>query len=68
MTDPASLRARDLSRAHRMVRALEAGVVFAETFGDNDLGAPFGRYKESVLDASSNTTRSTLTPAARRST
>lgn len=37
----------DLRRAHRMVRSLQAGVVWVNCFGDGDLTQPFGGYKQS---------------------
>jgi gamma-glutamyl-gamma-aminobutyraldehyde dehydrogenase len=43
----ASVWTADLSRAHRMVKALEAGVVWVNCFGDGDMTQPFGGYKQS---------------------
>jgi gamma-glutamyl-gamma-aminobutyraldehyde dehydrogenase len=43
----ASVWTRDVKRAHRMVRALEAGVVWVNCFGDGDMTQPFGGYKQS---------------------
>ncbi len=43
----ASVWTCDLSRAHRMVKALEAGVVWINCFGDGDMTQPFGGYKQS---------------------
>ena len=43
----ASVWTRDLSRAHRMVKAIEAGVVWVNCFGDGDMTQPFGGYKQS---------------------
>jgi len=37
----------DLKAAHRMVGALEAGVVWVNCFGDGDMTQPFGGYKQS---------------------
>jgi gamma-glutamyl-gamma-aminobutyraldehyde dehydrogenase len=37
----------DLNKAHRMVAALEAGVVWVNCFGDGDMTQPFGGYKQS---------------------
>lgn len=37
----------DLKTAHRMVGALEAGVVWVNCFGDGDMTQPFGGYKQS---------------------
>ncbi len=43
----ASVWTADLKRAHRMVKALEAGVVWVNCFGDGDMNQPFGGYKQS---------------------
>ena len=43
----ASVWTQDVSRAHRMVKALEAGVVWVNCFGDGDMTQPFGGYKQS---------------------
>lgn len=43
----ASVWTRDLNRAHRMSRALEAGVIWLNCFGDGDMTQPFGGYKQS---------------------
>ncbi|MEO6625891.1 MAG: aldehyde dehydrogenase family protein, partial [Burkholderiaceae bacterium] len=43
----ASVWTRDLGTAHRMVRALEAGVVWVNCFGDGDMTQPFGGTKQS---------------------
>jgi acyl-CoA reductase-like NAD-dependent aldehyde dehydrogenase len=37
----------DLKTAHRMVGALQAGVVWVNCFGDGDMTQPFGGYKQS---------------------
>ncbi len=37
----------DLSTAHRLVRDIEAGVVWVNTFNDGDMTQPFGGYKQS---------------------
>ena len=37
----------DLKTAHRMVAALQAGVVWVNCFGDGDMTQPFGGYKQS---------------------
>ncbi|MBB3138931.1 gamma-glutamyl-gamma-aminobutyraldehyde dehydrogenase [Rhizobium pisi] len=37
----------DLSRAHRMVRALKAGIVHVNTYGGSDLTVPLGGVKQS---------------------
>ena len=42
-----SVWTRDLGKAHRMVRALEAGVVWVNCYGDGDATQPFGGYKQS---------------------
>lgn len=43
----ASVWTSDLARAHRMVKALEAGVVWVNCFGDGDMTQPFGGDKQS---------------------
>ncbi len=43
----ASVWTRDIGRAHRMVKALEAGVVWVNCFGDGDMTQPFGGSKQS---------------------
>ena len=43
----ASVWTSDLKCAHRMVAALEAGVVWVNCFGDGDMTQPFGGYKQS---------------------
>jgi gamma-glutamyl-gamma-aminobutyraldehyde dehydrogenase len=41
----ASVWTADLKTAHRMVGALEVGVVWVNCFGDGDMTQPFGGYK-----------------------
>jgi gamma-glutamyl-gamma-aminobutyraldehyde dehydrogenase len=43
----ASVWTSDLKTAHRMVAALEAGVVWVNCFGDGDMTQPFGGFKQS---------------------
>jgi len=43
----ASVWTADLTRAHRMVKAIEAGVVWVNCFGDGDMNQPFGGFKQS---------------------
>ena len=43
----AAVWTRDLSRAHRMARALKAGTVWVNCFNQLDPISPFGGYKES---------------------
>jgi gamma-glutamyl-gamma-aminobutyraldehyde dehydrogenase len=43
----ASVWTSDLTTAHRMVKALEAGVVWVNCFGDGDMTQPFGGFKQS---------------------
>ena len=43
----ASVWTTDVKRAHRMVKALEAGVIWVNCFGDGDMTQPFGGYKQS---------------------
>ncbi|OJU68163.1 MAG: hypothetical protein BGO05_23050 [Rhizobiales bacterium 63-7] len=37
----------NLSRAHRMVRAIRAGIVHVNTYGGSDLTVPLGGHKQS---------------------
>ena len=37
----------DLSRAHRMIRRIRAGVVHVNTYGGSDLTVPLGGHKQS---------------------
>ena len=43
----ASVWTADLACAHRMVKAIEAGVVWVNCFGDGDMSQPFGGFKQS---------------------
>ena len=43
----ASVWTRDLNKAHKFVRELEAGVVWVNCFGDGDMTQPFGGFKQS---------------------
>jgi acyl-CoA reductase-like NAD-dependent aldehyde dehydrogenase len=43
----ASVWTADLARVHRMIKALEAGVVWVNCFGDGDMTQPFGGTKQS---------------------
>ena len=43
----ASVWTQDVGRAHRMIKALEAGVVWVNCFGDGDMTQPFGGFKQS---------------------
>jgi gamma-glutamyl-gamma-aminobutyraldehyde dehydrogenase len=43
----ASVWTQDVKTAHRMVKAIEAGVVWVNCFGDGDMTQPFGGYKQS---------------------
>ncbi len=43
----ASVWTSDLATAHRMVKAIEAGVVWVNGFGDGDMTQPFGGFKQS---------------------
>ncbi len=45
----ASVFTRDLSRAHRMVKKLEAGSVCVNTHDAIDVSLPFGGYKQSGI-------------------
>lgn len=43
----AAVWTRDISKAHRVARALRAGTVWVNTYNVFDAGVPFGGYKES---------------------
>ncbi|MBE8158258.1 MAG: aldehyde dehydrogenase family protein, partial [Betaproteobacteria bacterium] len=43
----ASVWTRDIARAHRAVRDLEAGVISVNSFHEDDMTQPFGGYKQS---------------------
>ncbi|MBN1363072.1 MAG: aldehyde dehydrogenase [Sedimentisphaerales bacterium] len=43
----ASLYSRDVSKAHRVARALRAGTVSVNCFSEGDITTPFGGFKES---------------------
>ncbi|MCZ4282270.1 aldehyde dehydrogenase [Kiloniella laminariae] len=43
----ASVWTQDVTTAHRMVKEIEAGVVWVNCFGDGDMTQPFGGYKQS---------------------
>ncbi|HVE93295.1 MAG TPA: aldehyde dehydrogenase family protein [Acidimicrobiales bacterium] len=43
----AAVWTRDVSRAHRAARALKAGTVWVNTYGDFDFATSFGGYKQS---------------------
>ena len=43
----AGLWTRDVNRAHRLARAIRAGIVFVNTFDTADITVPFGGYKQS---------------------
>jgi gamma-glutamyl-gamma-aminobutyraldehyde dehydrogenase len=43
----AGIWTRDLTRAHRLIRELEAGVIWVNCFDEGDMTQPFGGYKQS---------------------
>jgi gamma-glutamyl-gamma-aminobutyraldehyde dehydrogenase len=43
----ASVWTQNVKTAHRLVKAIEAGVVWVNCFGDGDMTQPFGGYKQS---------------------
>jgi acyl-CoA reductase-like NAD-dependent aldehyde dehydrogenase len=38
---------RDITRAHRLIREIEAGVIWVNCFDEGDMTQPFGGYKQS---------------------
>jgi gamma-glutamyl-gamma-aminobutyraldehyde dehydrogenase len=38
---------KDIDKAHRMIRELEAGVIWVNCFDEGDMTQPFGGYKQS---------------------
>ena len=45
----AAVWTRDISRAHKVARALKAGTVWVNTYLELDVGSPFGGYKQSGI-------------------
>jgi len=43
----AGIWTRDVTKAHRMARAMRAGVVWVNTFDTADITVPFGGFKQS---------------------
>lgn len=43
----ASIWTKDLKKAHRVIREIEAGVIWVNCYGDGDMTQPFGGYKQS---------------------
>jgi acyl-CoA reductase-like NAD-dependent aldehyde dehydrogenase len=43
----AGIWTRDLNRAHRLIRDIEAGVIWVNCFDEGDMTQPFGGYKQS---------------------
>jgi gamma-glutamyl-gamma-aminobutyraldehyde dehydrogenase len=43
----AGIWTRDLTRAHRLIRDIEAGVIWVNCFDEGDMTQPFGGYKQS---------------------
>jgi len=54
-----------VSRAHRIARALRAGVVYVNCYDADDITVPFGGFKQSGTGATSRCTPSTSTPSSR---
>jgi gamma-glutamyl-gamma-aminobutyraldehyde dehydrogenase len=38
---------RDLDRAHRLIKGIEAGLIWVNCFDEGDMTQPFGGYKQS---------------------
>ena len=43
----AGIWTRDLDRAHRLIREIQAGIIWVNCFDDGDMTQPFGGYKQS---------------------
>jgi gamma-glutamyl-gamma-aminobutyraldehyde dehydrogenase len=43
----AGIWTQDLSRAHRLVKDIEAGIIWVNSFDEGDMTQPFGGYKQS---------------------
>ena len=43
----AGIWTRDLDRAHRLIREVQAGIIWVNCFDDGDMTQPFGGYKQS---------------------
>lgn len=50
----ASLYTENLSTAHRVAKAIRAGTVSVNCYGEGDFGVPFGGYKESGFGGKDN--------------
>jgi gamma-glutamyl-gamma-aminobutyraldehyde dehydrogenase len=37
----------DLNKAHRLIKAIQAGVIWVNSFDEGDMTQPFGGYKQS---------------------
>jgi len=43
----AGIWTRDLDKAHRLIKEIEAGIVWVNCFDEGDMTQPFGGYKQS---------------------
>jgi gamma-glutamyl-gamma-aminobutyraldehyde dehydrogenase len=50
----ASVFTRDVKRAHRLARAIRAGTVTVNCYGEGDVSTPFGGYKQSGFGGRDN--------------
>jgi hypothetical protein len=59
----AAVWTRDVTRAHRIARALRAGNVYVNTYDRGDISMPFGGYRDSGVGVDNRCTHLRSTPA-----